>query len=244
MSATPAPRNHWVRRVIVGWALFLGGLGAAGWYETSATSAFVSLFACVMMLNASHQLRMAEGRRWSKRIWTAALVLFGVWSGYSAHHAVADARGVAGLEGAFLLTFFTLSALIDPFLMWAVVDTERGPATVRPSAADYQPFPADLVGHSATVVDFPAGIGRSSATLAAAVAGVAGLSAGGSTMAAELQPPAIHEPPGRVIDASPTAHAERLLHSGVSQRMAAERTKLSRYQISQIAKAMKNEAVA
>jgi len=235
MATLPARPNHWVRRVIVGWALFLGAFGAWGWSATSAPSAFVSLFACGMMLNASHQLRMARGRRFSTFVWGGALLLFGAWSGYSAHHAVSVSRtDLAGLESYFLLAFFTMSTLIDPFLMWAVVDTEE-------HVAAKPPVPATL---PEGVVDFQGYGGRGSATLAAAMAGVAGLSAGADPGARELQPPtAIFEQPARTGD-GPEALAGRMLRSGVSIRMTAARTGLTRYAVTQIKEALKAQEVA
>lgn len=126
MSSSAPPRNHWVRRVIVGWALFLGAFGAWGWSGVSIPSAFVSLFACAMMLNASYQLRMAKGRRFSTCVWGAALLLFGAWSGFSAHHAATLGQTDVNVAvSVFLVAFFTASTVIDPFLMWAVADTEK-----------------------------------------------------------------------------------------------------------------------
>lgn len=236
MASLPSRPNHWVRRAIVGWALFLGAFGAYGWSQSGAVeSACVSIFACVLMLNASHQLRMARGRSFSTFVWGSALLLFGAWSGYSAHHAVTVARdGVTGLESFFLFAFFTLSTLIDPFLMYAVADTEE-------HLADKKPLP----GHYADgVVDFPGFTARGSATLAAAVAGVAGFSASAEHALADIQPPpAIFEQPARTGD-GPEALAGRMLRSGVSVRLTAERTGLTRYAVTQIKLAMKQEEVA
>jgi len=245
----PAPpvRTYWVKRVVLGWALFLGALGCWGWSqgETPAyDSAIVSLFACVMMLNASYQLRMAN-RSFTRWIWTAALVLFGSWSGYSAHHAATLSRtNASDLESLFLLGFFTISALLDPFLGWGVADNDHLAAERQPRVADTQPPVAESSAGSGTVVEFPASGGRTSAALAGALAGVAGLSAASGHPPAEAAtlPAGIFEPPGRSLGTNPEQHAERLLLAKVSQRMVAERTGLSRYRVSQIAASMRERA--
>ncbi len=139
----PPPENGWVRPVIVGWAGFMGLFGAWGWMaaagytESGFASAGVSLFACVILLNASVQLRRAGAKkaRRASTIWTLALILFGSWSGYSAHHAFEMTQGgpvsltnllsLDVLGSGFLLLFFLGAAWIDPLLMWAVEDTER-----------------------------------------------------------------------------------------------------------------------
>jgi len=166
----------WVKRVVVGWALFLGGFGAWGWATGSAgPSAIVSVFAAAMMLNASHQLREAQehARRTSMGIWTAALILFAGWSGYSAHHAASLARADLGtMESFWLLAFFTLSSLIDPALMWAVNDTERGSATAPAPSA---PRLATENGHAVT----------DAVAMASTVAAVASAVASGATTPAE-----------------------------------------------------------
>ena len=139
----PPPPNKYVRPVVVGWALFMGGFGAWGWIADNGysaegfISAAVSLFACVMLLNASVQMRRAGAKEAHRAglVWLMALGLFGSWSGYSAHHAFEMSQGgpvhigsIWSLEmaqSAFLLIFFVGSAWIDPWLMWAVEETER-----------------------------------------------------------------------------------------------------------------------
>lgn len=139
----PPPKNEWVRPVVVGWAGFMGAFGAWGWIAANGytnagfISAGVSLFACMILLNASVQLRRAGAKRARRAatIWTLALVLFGSWSGYSAHHAFEMTTGgpaditsllsVNAISSGFLLLFFLGAAWIDPLLMWAVEDTER-----------------------------------------------------------------------------------------------------------------------
>lgn len=146
----PPPPNEYVRPVVVGWALFMGGFGAWGWIADNGyspegfISAAVSLFACVMLLNASVQMRRAGAKEAHRAglVWLMALGLFGSWSGYSAHHAFEMSQGgpvqigsIWSLEmaqSAFLLIFFVGSAWIDPWLMWAVEETERAsPKTVE-----------------------------------------------------------------------------------------------------------------
>ena len=139
----PPPENGWVRPVVVGWAGFMGLFGAWGWIAANGytnagfASAGVSIFACVILLNASVQLRRAGAKRARRAstIWTLALILFGSWSGYSAHHAFEMTQGgpvaltsllsINALGSGFLLLFFLGAAWIDPLLMWAVEDTER-----------------------------------------------------------------------------------------------------------------------
>lgn len=139
----PPPSNDWVRPVVVGWALFMGGLGAWGWIAANGytaegfISAAVSLIACVVLLNASVQMRRAGAKlaRRATLVWFLALILFGAWSGYSAHHAFEMAQGgpaqintllsLEAAQSAFLLIFFLCSAWIDPWLMWAVEETEK-----------------------------------------------------------------------------------------------------------------------
>ena len=139
----PPPPNDWVRPVVVGWAVFMGGFGAWGWLAANGhsaegfISACVSLFSCVMLLNASVQMRRAGAKEAHRAglIWLMALGLFGAWSGYSAHHAFEMSQGgpvhietmwsLEAAQSAFLLVFFLGSAWIDPWLMWAVEETER-----------------------------------------------------------------------------------------------------------------------
>lgn len=141
----PPPPNDWVRPVVVGWAVFMGVFGAWGWlaadgYSAEAfISACVSLFSCVMLLNASVQMRRAGAKAAHRAglVWLMALGLFGSWSGYSAHHAFEVSQGgaveitslwtIEAAQSAFLLIFFLGSAWIDPWLMWAVEETERAP---------------------------------------------------------------------------------------------------------------------
>ena len=157
----PPPPNDHIRPVVVGWALFMGGFGSWGWIADNGysaegfVSAAVSLFACVMLLNASVQMRRAGTKKAHRAVlvWLLALGLFGSWSGYSAHHAFEMSQGgpveissIWSLEmaqSAFLLIFFVGSAWIDPWLMWAVEETERAePKTAEtPSGSQAQAAP-------------------------------------------------------------------------------------------------------
>jgi len=146
----PPPPNDWVRPVVIGWALFMGGFGAWGWIAQNGytgegfISAAVSLIACVMLLNASVQMRRAGSKKAHRAtlVWLMALGLFGSWSGYSAHHAFEMTQGgpvqiesvlsVEWAQSAFLLIFFLGSAWIDPWLMWAVEETELAPEIKQP----------------------------------------------------------------------------------------------------------------
>lgn len=148
----PPPPNDWVRPVVVGWALFMGAFGAWGWIaergfkDDGFISAAVSIAACLLLLNASVQMRRAGAKkaRRATTIWAMALILFGSWSGYSAHHAFEMAQGepvqltslmsLEALQSGFLLIFFLGSAWIDPLLMWAVEETERA----EPKAVENQ----------------------------------------------------------------------------------------------------------
>lgn len=134
----PPPPNDWVRPVVVGWAVFMGVFGAWGWLAANGysaegfISACVSLFSCVMLLNASVQMRRAGAKEAhpAALVWLMALGLFGSWSGYSAHHAFEMSQGgpvhietifsLEAAQSAFLMAFFVGSAWLDPWLMWAV----------------------------------------------------------------------------------------------------------------------------
>lgn len=162
----PPPSNEVVRPVVVGWALFMGAFGAWGWIAANGysaegfISACVSLFSCVMLLNASVQMRRAgakEARR-AGLVWLMALGLFGSWSGYSAHHAFEMSQGgpvhietifsLEAAQSAFLLAFFVGSAWLDPWLMWAVEETERAEPKAKEnqsgSQAHDEPKPTSL----------------------------------------------------------------------------------------------------
>lgn len=152
----PPPPNDWVRPVVIGWAMFMGGFGAWGWIAQNGytgegfISAAVSLIACVMLLNASVQMRRAGAKkaRRATTVWLMALILFGSWSGYSAHHAFEMTQGgpvqietilsLEAAQSAFLLIFFVGSAWIDPWLMWAVEETERAEPKVQENQAGSQ----------------------------------------------------------------------------------------------------------
>lgn len=145
----PPPPNDWVRPVVVGWALFMGGFGAWGWIAANGyspegfISAAVSLAACALLLNSSVQMRRAGAKKAHRAtiVWLMALLLFGSWSGYSAHHAFEMSQGgpvhiesifsLEAAQSAFLLIFFVGSAWIDPWLMWAVEETERAEPKVE-----------------------------------------------------------------------------------------------------------------
>ncbi len=145
----PPPPNDWVRPVVVGWALFMGGFGAWGWIAGNGygpegfIAATVSVFSCVVLLNASVQMRRAGAKKAHRAtlVWLMALGLFGSWSGYSAHHAFEMSQGgavqiesllsIEAAQSAFLLIFFVGSAWIDPWLMWAVEETERAEPKVE-----------------------------------------------------------------------------------------------------------------
>jgi hypothetical protein len=179
--------NHWVRRAVVGWSIFLGVFGAWGWLASIGWSmaalmhAGVSLSSCVLLLNASAQMR----RAWAKRripamaLWGVATVAFGAWSGVSAHHAFEVSQQTAPGEtgsayGLFAMIFFLVTSWLDPLLMWGVEDVEKSEA---PKAARHgEGLPEDWL-HPVGA----AGSGERSAGRFAVVAG--GLAAGAATVA-------------------------------------------------------------
>lgn len=207
MSAGAATEpNAWVRPVVVGWQVFMGVFGAWGWLAGAGyappgvVSAVVSIASAAILMNASVQLRRAEAkkRRRSIAVWGAALVLFGLWSGYSAHHAFEVSQGGAiaidsllsleAVNALFLFVFFAASAWIDPLLMWAVEDTERA-AT---------PAPAEPVATPAPPRREATGRRRLNLVEAAAFAGVSALAPTAATAALPSQP----APQTRTTDAS------------------------------------------
>lgn len=165
----PPPPNDWVRPVVVGWALFMGGFGAWGWIAANGytaegfISAAVSLAACALLLNASVQMRRAGAKKAHRAttVWFMALILFGSWSGYSAHHAFEMSQGgpvqiesllsLEAAQSAFLLAFFVGSAWIDPWLMWAVEETERAEKKPQenngPQSEAHEPTPKGSRAH-------------------------------------------------------------------------------------------------
>lgn len=161
----PPPPNDWVRPVVVGWALFMGGFGSWGWIAANGytaegfISAAVSLAACALLLNASVQMRRAGAKkaRRATSVWLAALILFGSWSGYSAHHAFEMSQGgpvpvdnllsLEAAQSAFLLVFFVGSAWIDPWLMWAVEETERATEKTEQTEGSLEPKPKGSRAH-------------------------------------------------------------------------------------------------
>lgn len=257
------PPNDWVRPVVVGWALFMGGFGAWGWMAENGysseglVSAAVSLFACVVLLNASVQMRRAGAKkaRRATLIWGAALLLFGAWSGYSAHHAFEMTRGgpveittllsLEAAQSAFLLVFFLGSAWIDPLLMWAVEETERAslktapaetgqpPANAETQRPPRQPFRPEVVegGHK------PASDGRQPVEASASSAKDQPLVAEPPASPASFAPPDLP-----IVSHSektwpnPEAHAADLLKQRVGQREVARVTGLTRYKVGQIAR--------
>lgn len=166
----PPPPNDWVRPVVVGWAVFMGVFGAWGWLAANGysaegfISACVSLFSCVMLLNASVQMRRAGAKEVhpAALVWLMALGLFGSWSGYSAHHAFEMSQGgpvhietifsLEAAQSAFLMAFFVGSAWLDPWLMWAVEETERAQPKAKqnqsgPQAHEDEPKPKGSRAH-------------------------------------------------------------------------------------------------
>ena len=165
----PPPKNEWVRPIIVGWAVFMGGFGAWGWLAasgysvTGVVSAVVSVAACAVLLNASVQMRRAGAKKANRAmfVWLMALILFGSWSGYSAHHAFEMTQGgpvqidsllsLEAAQSAFLLAFFVGSAWLDPWLMWAVEETElakpKDEENQTGPQAHYEPKPKSSRAH-------------------------------------------------------------------------------------------------
>lgn len=230
----------WVKYAILGWALFLGGLGAWGWAlggeAANWPAAIVSIFACVLMLNASHQLRLAQGRRFPMAIWGSALLLFGSWSGYSAHHAAELAMGdVGGAESFFLLVFFTLSTVIDPFLGWAVADNLRAEIDGQRAPVDAPP-PRLVVSDGAIVGGVVRSVGGATTVVGGVVASVATPATGVVTRSPLPSPPA--DGPAEIVstqtfrDARDHARALRAMDRHMSTAEIARRVNRPRTTVS------------
>lgn len=210
------PRNHWVRRAIVGWSVFVGGFGAWGWTEiiggtVGLICAMVSVAACVVLLNVSAQLLRAEraGRGRSVTLFGTALLLFGVWSGLSAHlafeHAIqgADMAALPPYAAPLMILFFFGSSVIDPLLMWGVEDVERGDSGAPGASGD-------------AVVDLPEPAPHPALRLVAGATAAAALAVAPTAAVAMEQPSARHAAPEAGSDAR-VAQALRLRSQGMTR---------------------------